>query len=86
MHSMGHEKAAHDRQAEIFAKELSAALDKLHRRQQLRRVYLVAAPGFLGLLRASLSKQCTSLVAGEVGKNLVTHKLEEIRAQLPKRL
>ena len=86
MHSMGHEKAAHDRQAEIFAKELSSALDKLHRRQQLRRVYLVAAPGFLGLLRASLSKQCTSLVAGEVGKNLVTHKLEEIRAQLPKRL
>jgi len=85
-HSMGHEKAAHDRQAEIFAKELCEHLDKLHRREKIHRLYLVAPPSFLGLIRSRLSKQCASLVAGEVSKNLVTHSLEEIRAQLPKQL
>jgi len=86
MHSMGHEKAAHDRQAEIFARELCEQIDKLHQRKKLRRIYLVAAPAFLGLMRASLGKQCAALVTAEVGKNLVTHSLQEIRAHLPKRL
>jgi protein required for attachment to host cells len=86
MHSMGHEKAAHDRQAEIFAGELCEEIDKLRQRLKLRRIYLVAAPAFLGLMRASLGKQCASLVSGEVGKNLVTHSLQEIRDHLPKRL
>ncbi|MDH3534592.1 MAG: host attachment protein [Gammaproteobacteria bacterium] len=86
MHSMGHEKAAHDRQAEIFAVELCARIDKIHRREKLRRIYLVAPPRFLGMLRASLSKQCVSIVAGEVSKNLVASSLDDIREHLPKRL
>ena len=86
MHSMGHEKAAHARQAEIFAAELCERIDGIRQRGALRRIYLVAAPEFLGLLRANLSKQCTVLVAGEVGKNLVTRSLEEIRGHLPKNL
>jgi protein required for attachment to host cells len=86
MHSMGHEKAAHSRQAEIFAAELCEHIEKLHRRRKLRRIYLVASPNFLGMMRASLGKQCASLVAGEVNKNLVTHGLDDIRAHLPKRL
>ena len=85
-HSMGHEKAAHDRQADIFAKTLCEHIDKLHRREKIHRIYLVAAPSFLGSLRARLSKQCASLVAGEVSKNLVTHSIEDIRAHLPKQL
>ena len=85
-HSMGHEKEAHERQAEIFAKELCARIDQLSRRQKIHRIYLVAAAGFLGLLRANLSKQCASLVAGEVNKNLVTHDLSDIRAHLPRKL
>lgn len=85
-HSMGHEKAARDREAELFAKELCEQLDRLHRREKIHRIYLVAAPAFLGLLRARLSKQCASLVAGEVSKNLVTHSLQDIRAHLPKQL
>lgn len=85
-HSMGHEKEAHERQAEIFAKQLCERIDKLNRRDKIHRIYLVAAPGFLGLLRANLSKQCVSLVAGEVSKNLVTHSLPDIRAHLPRQL
>ena len=83
---MGHENAAHEREADIFAKELCDLIDKRRQHEKLRRVYLVAAPHFLGLLRARLSKQCTSLVSDEVAKNLVTHSLEDIRSHLPKRL
>jgi protein required for attachment to host cells len=85
-HSMGHEKEAHARQASIFASEVCARIDQIRRRDKLHRIYLIAAPGFLGLLRDKLNRQCLTLVSGEVGKNLVTHSLSDIRAHLPKRL
>ena len=85
-HSMGHEKVAHQKEAETFAHELRDEIDKLRRTSDLRRIYLVASPKFLGLLRSSISKQCTELLAGEVNKDLVDHSIEDIRTHLPKRL
>ncbi len=85
-HSMGHEKSAHKEQAKTFAHELCAEIDKLRRNRDLRRIYLVASPKFLGLLRSSLSKQCAGMLAGEVNKDLVNQGIEEIRNHLPKRL
>lgn len=85
-HSMGHENAAHKKQAEIFAHELCDEIDKLRQLRDLRRIYLVAPPEFLGLLRASISKQCADLLAGEVHKDLVTHSIDNIRSHLPKLL
>ena len=85
-HSMGHEKAAHQKQVDIFADELSGEIDKLRANSDLRRIYLIAAPKFLGLLRSSLNKQCTELLVGEVSKSLVNHSIEDIRSHLPKRL
>lgn len=86
MHSMGHENEAHRRQHETFARELCREIDRLRNAGELRRFYLVAPPGFLGQLRAAMDKQCAELIAGEIDKNLVTRGLDEIRAQLPKRL
>lgn len=85
-HSMGHEKATHQKQAEAFAHELRDEIDKLRRTSDLRRIYLVASPKFLGLLRSSINKQCAELLAGEVNKDLVEHSIEDIRSHLPKRL
>ncbi len=85
-HSMGHENAAHRKHAEIFAHELCIEIDKLRRTSDLRRIYLVASPKFLGLLRASISKQCVDLLAGEINRDLVTHSIEDIRTHLPKLL
>jgi protein required for attachment to host cells len=82
-HSMGHEKAAHQKEAETFAHELCDEIDKLRRTRDLRRIYLVASPKFLGLLRSGISKQCAELVAGEVNKDLVDHSIEDIRSHLP---
>lgn len=85
-HSMGHEKAAHQKQAEIFAHELSEEIEKLRRNSDLSRIYLIASPKFLGLLRSSINKQCAELLAAEVNKDLVNHSIEDIRSHLPKQM
>ena len=85
-HSMGHEKAARQHQVETFAHELCDEIDHIRQSSDLREIYLVAAPKFLGLLRASLTKQCTKLLAGEVNKDLVRHSIKDIRSHLPRRL
>ena len=85
-HSMGHEKATHQKQAEIFAHELSEEIEKLRRNSDLSRIYLIASPKFLGLLRSSINKQCAELLAAEVNKDLVNHSIEDIRSHLPKQM
>lgn len=85
-HSMGHENAAHQKHAETFANELCDEIDKLRRNSDLHRIYLVASPKFLGLLRSSISKQCSELLVGEINKDLVSHSIEDIRSHLPKHL
>ena len=85
-HSMGHENAAHRKHAETFANELCGEIDKLRRNSDLHKIYLVASPKFLGLLRSSMSKQCTELLVGEINKDLVSHSIEDIRSHLPKLL
>ena len=85
-HSMGHEKTAHEKEMKNFAGELCVEIDRLRQGSDLRRIYLVAAPKFLGLLRSSMSKQCSALLEGEVSKDLVSHSIEDIRAHLPRRL
>jgi protein required for attachment to host cells len=86
MHSMGHEDSAHTRQTEVFAREVCQEIDHLREKNRLHRIYLVAPPKFLGQLRAAMSKPSAALVSGETGKNLVTHRIEDIRAHLPRRL
>ena len=83
-HSMGHEKDAHQRQAELFARELCQDLGQSTQGNDVHKIYLVAAPRFLGLMRSSLNKTCASLVAGELDKNLVAHSIDDIRGHLPK--
>ena len=85
-HSMGHEKSAQEQEARIFARQLADEVEKIRQGGEARRIYLVAPPKFLGLLRTSLSKQCIPLIAGEVNKDLVDHGIDDIRAHLPKKL
>jgi protein required for attachment to host cells len=85
-HTMGHENAAHQKHAEIFAYELCGEIDQLRQSSDLHKIYLVASPKFLGLLRSSISKQCTELLVGEINKDLVNHSIEDVRSHLPKHL
>jgi len=85
-HSMREEKKAHVHEEEVFARELCSEIDKLLQRAKPGRLYLIAAPPFLGKMRAALSKQALSLVAGEIDKSLVQSSVKDIRSYLPKLL
>jgi protein required for attachment to host cells len=85
-HSMGHEKDAHKQQAELFARELCDEVEKTIQKEDVQKIYLAAAPKFLGMMRPMLSKTCADMVAGELDKNLVAQSVQDIRSHLPKLL
>jgi len=85
-HSMGHEKDAHQHEVKKFARELCVELDRAAQGKDVRKIYLIAAPRFLGLLRQGLSKPCAEKVVGEISKDLVNHSVADIRKHLPKAL
>lgn len=64
-----------------FAKEVAEVLKaQLVRYDQL---YVIAAPHFLGLLRADLDKAVAAKMVKEIDKDLSRHSVEDIRASLP---
>jgi protein required for attachment to host cells len=72
------------------AEEFAAAVCE-HAAHQLRaaradRLYLVAEPEFLGLLRRSLDRSVLRQVAGAVPKSVTAKAPGRIRATLPSRL
>lgn len=85
-HSMGKQIDPKNEEAIRFAKELATTLDNGRTSGKFSKLYVVASPRILGELRAALSEPTRKLVVAEVDKNLVAHKIEEIRAQLPARL
>ena len=85
-HSMGHEKSAKDHAARDFARQVVTEIEHIHGSGEIGRLYLVAAPRFLGMLRELLGKPCRDLIAGEIDKDLVRHGIDDIRAHLPRHL
>jgi protein required for attachment to host cells len=64
-----------------FAKQLADALH--HRVADYDRLYLMAAPHFLGLLRKDLDKAVQAKMADEINKDLTLHSAADIRSHLP---
>ena len=83
---MGHEKQSHNKEAAVFAGELGKEVKKMSEAEKIHRIYLVAPPKFLGMLRSAIHKPIANLIVAELDKNLVNHSLEDIRAHLPKLL
>lgn len=69
--------------ADRFAAQVCAELESARNAGELRKLYVVAAPTFLGLLRQHQSHALSQLVAGEVDKNLSTQDPATIRGSLP---
>ncbi len=71
---------------ELFAKEISAYLDKARLEQRYDKLRVIAFSKFLGMLRNNLSKEVQQLVEEEVSKNIAglsEHEIEEyIRSRL----
>jgi protein required for attachment to host cells len=73
-------------EAITFAKELSERLRNGRHRGLFRKLYIAAAPSFLGMLRDKLDAQTAQLVAAEVNKDLTQLDAVAIRRHLPERL
>lgn len=80
-----HESAAeHD--AGDFARRLCQRLATARHEGQLSRLYLIAAPAFLGKLRAHLDRDTQALVREEIASDLCHKPARAIRAALPEHL
>ena len=66
-----------------FARRVASELDGARTSGKLQRLIIVAAPAFLGSLRAQLNEQTSKLVVLEVAKNLSQHTAADIRSHLP---
>ena len=85
-HDMGNEPEAKQEEAVRFATQVCHELESGRVSGRFEKLYIIAAPGFLGILRKHQSNPLQKLVAAEVSKNIATHDLEQIRKCLPDRL
>ena len=69
--------------AERFAAQVCHELEAARNAGEFRKLYVVAAPTFLGMLRHHQSSALRHLIAGEVDKNLSTQDPAAIRKCLP---
>lgn len=85
-HSMEPKTDPKQHEALNFAKFLSERLAAANANDTFERLVLVAAPAFLGLLRAQLSTSVRKRVSIEIDKDLAGLDAQAIRAHLPDRI
>jgi protein required for attachment to host cells len=85
-HGVASDQSHKQEGADRFAADVCSELDAARGSGELSKLYVVAAPAFLGLLRKHQSASLKQLVAGELDKNLSTHDPAAIRKQLPEYL
>ena len=84
-YAMG-EDDARDELVRRFARELAEVLRKGQLAHQFARLYLVAPPRFLGVLREAMDGATSAVVVESINKDVVGEKPEAIRSHLPDRL
>ncbi|MBK1674318.1 Host attachment protein [Ectothiorhodospira shaposhnikovii] len=82
-HAMGKETPPKKHEALRFARTLCDRLNNARATGQFSKLYIIAAPAFLGALRNCMDAVTQKSVAGEIDKNLTTHDPMDIRRQLP---
>lgn len=82
-HGTGGERRPRKHEAELFARRIAAQIQTGYRQNEFDRLILMAAPGFLGLLRQALPASISAIVVGEVGKNLVHEAATAVEAHMP---
>ena len=85
-HDMGHETDAKEEEAVRFAAYVCDTIEKGRISGKCDKLYIVAAPSFLGLLRKQKCESAKKITALEISKNLATHSAADIRKNLPKYL
>jgi protein required for attachment to host cells len=83
-YSTGNE--AKEEEANRFAAEVCRHLEKGRTGNAFGKLYVIAAPTFLGLLRKHQSAPLKALLADEIAKDVTTQTVDRIRGQLPEYL
>ncbi len=83
-HSYSDETDPKKQESMVFARTVARHLDEARKQGRYGQLIVIAAPSFLGLMRANLSPATTKLVTMELDKNLARQNPEQIRHQLPK--
>lgn len=81
-HAMEQPVDPRDHEVEVFAHMLMNEMERGRTENRFTRLYLMAAPEFLGLLRKQCSAALQKTVAGEVDKNLTQESEEAVRSFL----
>lgn len=84
--ALGPDEGRRQHEAQRFAAELAHHLRAGREQGRFRRLYLAAAPHFLGALRRALDEHTAALIVESYDKDLVRHDATDIREHLPYRL
>jgi protein required for attachment to host cells len=82
-HSFSSPVSLKHQELEVFAQELIHLLEKEQNSHRIERIYLIASPALLGILRSKLSDGLKKKIAGEVDRDLTHASVVEIRNHLP---
>ncbi len=82
-HGINGEEMHKQDNADRFASLICDDLEIARNQGRFNKLYIVAAPALLGLLRKHQSAPLRQLIAGELDKNLTTHTPGAIRKHLP---
>lgn len=72
-----------DMERDEFARDIGDKLEQLRSKGDLKKFYLVAEPGFLGMLRKHLNRKLQHCLAGEIKHDFVEKDAKSIRKLLP---
>jgi protein required for attachment to host cells len=82
-HAFNREDEAREEESIRFAADLCSQLEQARNRRAYDKLYIIAAPAFLGLMRKHESDGVRALVSQEISKNLAGHDVQAIRSHLP---
>lgn len=85
-HAMSSQVDAKEQEQIRFAREIADRLERGRVERGFERLVVVAAPGFLGHLRASMAEPLQALVSTELDKDYTELSAGELRAHLPERI
>lgn len=72
----------HHLEMEKFAKLIGDKLSSSHNQGEFHRLYIIASPLFLGLLRPHLDHNLLKTIVAEIPKDMTGHPLSDIEAHL----
>lgn len=85
-HAMENEVDAKTMESIRFAQQLADMLKKAAEEEQFHKLYILAAPAFLGELRDKLDGNVKAKIVAEIPKDVVKETPEDIRKKLPEYL